>query len=118
MHSGCQNCYRHARDRLCSAPNQGEGRLDDRADIGRAKSTFGINSGSQPEIHAMCDAAIRLAILLGIFFGCLAMIEESIYLAIAVFKVPLLVIVPVGLVVSFLVFVGEMSPVRKGHRYE
>jgi hypothetical protein len=66
----------------------------------------------------MCDAAIRLAVLLSIFFGCLAMIEESIYLAIAVFKVPLLVIVPVGLVTSFLVFVGKMSPVREGHRYE
>jgi hypothetical protein len=66
----------------------------------------------------MCDAGIRLAILLGIFFGCLGMIEESIYLAIAVFKVPLLVIVPVGLVASFLDFVGKMSPVRQGHHYE
>jgi hypothetical protein len=46
------------------------------------------------------------------------MIEESIYLAIAVFKVPLLVVLPVGLVASFLVFVGKMSPVREGHRYE
>jgi hypothetical protein len=66
----------------------------------------------------MGDVVIRLAILLGIFFGCLAMIEESIYLAIAVFKIPLLGIVPIGLVVSFLIFVGKMSPTRQGHRYE
>jgi hypothetical protein len=44
--------------------------------------------------------------------------EVSVYLAIAVFKVPLLVIVPIGLVASFLVFVGKMSPVREGRRYE
>jgi len=92
--------------------------LSVRGDIGRAKSTSGVNSGSQREIYVMYDAVIRLVILLGIFFGCLAMIEESIYLAIAVFKVPLLVILPVGLVASFLVFVGKMSPVREGHRYE
>jgi hypothetical protein len=89
-----------------------------RGDIGRAKSNSRIKSGSQREIHAMSDAVIRLVILLGIFFGCLGIIEESIYLAIAVFKVPLLVIVPLGLVASFLVFVGKMSPAREGHRYE
>jgi xanthine/uracil/vitamin C permease (AzgA family) len=72
--------------------------LSVRGDIGRAKSTSGVNSGSQR--------------------GLPRMIEESIYLAIAVFKVPLLVILPVGLVASFLVFVGKMSPVREGHRYE
>ena len=88
------------------------------ADLGRAKSASGIICTSQREIHAMGDVVIRLAILLGIFFGCLAVIEESIYLAIAVFKVPLLVIVPVGLVAGFLVFVGKMSPVREGRRYE
>lgn len=66
----------------------------------------------------MGTIVIRLAVLLSIFLGCLSMIEGSIYLAIAVFKAPFLVIVPIGLVVSFLVFVGKMSPVREGHRYD
>jgi hypothetical protein len=66
----------------------------------------------------MNDIVIRLAVLLGIVFGCLAMIAGEMYFAIAVFKIPLLAIVPVGLVVSFLVFVGKMSPVKEGHRYE
>jgi hypothetical protein len=64
-----------------------------------------------------------LALVLGAVFGCLAMIGASTFLAIAVFKAPLFVIVLVGLVcavfgASFLAFVGEMSPVREGHRYE
>ncbi len=66
----------------------------------------------------MNDAVLRLAILLAIFLGCLGVIEESIYLAIAVFKVPLLAVVPVGLVAVFLIFVGKMSPRREGHRHE
>jgi hypothetical protein len=71
----------------------------------------------------MSDIVIRLAILLGIFFGWLAAIGESAYLAIVVFKLPLLIIVLVGLVasflaVSFLFFVGNVSPVREGRRYE
>ena len=61
----------------------------------------------------MCEPALRLAILLIIFFGCLGAIEESIYLAIAVVKIPLLTIVPVGLVAGFLTFVGK----RKLYRY-
>jgi xanthine/uracil/vitamin C permease (AzgA family) len=66
----------------------------------------------------MCDSAIRLAIVLGIFFGCLGLIEEAVYLSIAVFKAPLLAIVPVVLVAIFLVFVGKMSPARLGRRDE
>jgi hypothetical protein len=66
----------------------------------------------------MYDAVIRLTILLGILFGCLGMIGAEIYLAIAVFKLPLLAIVPLGLVAIFLLFVGQMSPVREGRRYE
>jgi hypothetical protein len=66
----------------------------------------------------MSDLVLRLAILLGIFFACLAAIEESIYLAIAVVKIPLLIIVPVGMVMGFLVFVGQLSQAKKGHHYE
>jgi hypothetical protein len=71
----------------------------------------------------MSDTVIRLALLLGIFFGSLSMIGGAVFLAIAVFKVPLVVIALVGLAASFLVaiflgFVGQMSPVREGHRYE
>jgi hypothetical protein len=46
------------------------------------------------------------------------MIGAEIYLSIAVFKLPLLAIVPVGLVASFLLFVGQMSPARQRRRYE
>lgn len=66
----------------------------------------------------MSDLILRLAILLGIFFACLAALEESIYLAIAVVKIPLLAIVPIGMVMGFLVFVGKISQTRKGQRYE
>ena len=66
----------------------------------------------------MYDAVIRLVVLLVIVFGCLAMIGAEIYLSIAVFKLPLLAIVPVGLVASFLLFVGQMSPARQRRRYE
>ena len=66
----------------------------------------------------MRDSALRLTILLVIFFACLGLIEEAIYLSIAVFKQPLLAIVPVGLVAGFLVFVGKRSPTRAGRRYE
>ncbi|WP_294538942.1 hypothetical protein [uncultured Rhodoblastus sp.] len=71
----------------------------------------------------MSDIVIRLAILLGVCFGFLAALGESAYLAIAVFKLPLLVIVLAGLIasflaVSFLFFVGNVSPVREGRRYE
>jgi hypothetical protein len=66
----------------------------------------------------MYDSALRLAIVLGIFFGCLGIIEEAIYLAIAVFKAPLLAMAPVVLVACFLFFVGKMSPARQGHRDE
>jgi hypothetical protein len=71
----------------------------------------------------MSDIVIRLAMLLGVLFGWLAIIGAATYLAIAVIKIPLLVIVLVGLVASvlatsFLAFVGAMSPAREGHLYE
>jgi hypothetical protein len=66
----------------------------------------------------MSDSIIRLTILLGIFFGCLGLIEEAVYLSIAVFKAPLLAVVPVALVAVFLVFVGKMSPARLHRRDE
>jgi hypothetical protein len=61
--------------------------------------------------------------LLGIFFGCLAMIGVALYFSIAVLKLPLLVIATVALFAGalgalFLKFVGKMSPAREGHRYE
>jgi hypothetical protein len=61
--------------------------------------------------------------LLGIFFGCLAMIGAALYLSIAVLKVPFLVIITVGVLASglvalFLKFVGKMSPAREGHHHE
>jgi len=66
----------------------------------------------------MSDVVLRLAILLGIFFACVAAIEESMYLAIAVAKMPLLAIVPIAVVMGFLVFVGKISQTRKHHHYE
>ena len=66
----------------------------------------------------MRDIILRLSIVFGIFFGCLAALEASIYLAVVVIKIPLLVVVPVGVVMSFLVFVGQISQLRQGHRYE
>ncbi len=66
----------------------------------------------------MSNSVIRLAILLGILLGCLGLIEEAVYLAIAVFKAPLLALVPVALVAIFLFFVGKMSPARLGRRDE
>lgn len=71
----------------------------------------------------MSDTVIRLAMLLGIFFGCLVMIAAALYLSIAVFKLPFFVIVTAGVLASglvalFLKFVGKMSPARQGHRYE
>jgi hypothetical protein len=61
--------------------------------------------------------------LLGILFSGLAMVGVALYLSIAVFKLPVLVIFTVavlatGLVALFLKFVGKMSPAREGHRYE
>ncbi len=71
----------------------------------------------------MYDALIRLAILLSIIFCWLAVIGGTIYLVIAVFKLPLLVIVSVIVgwsffVYSVLAFVGHVSAVREGRRHE
>jgi hypothetical protein len=66
----------------------------------------------------MSDSIIRLAIVLAIFFGCLGLIEETVYLSVAVFKAPLLAIVPLALVAAFLAFVGKMSPARLHRRDE
>ena len=70
----------------------------------------------------MYDALIRLAILLSIIFGWVALIGGTIYLVIAVFKLPFPVIASVILAWSFFVysvlaFVGHVSAVR-GHRHE
>lgn len=71
----------------------------------------------------MYDALIRLVILLSIIFGWIAVIGGTIYLVIAVFKLPLLVSASVILgwsffVYSVLAFVGHVSPEREGHRHE
>lgn len=71
----------------------------------------------------MSDTIIRLAIVLGLFFGFIVMTGGAIYLAIAVFKAPLFVVVSAGFVSSLLValfldVVGKLSPVRAGRRYE
>ena len=71
----------------------------------------------------MYDALIRLAILLSIIFGWIAVIGGTIYLVIAVFKLPLFVSASVILgwsffVYSVLAFVGNVSAERQGHRHE
>jgi hypothetical protein len=55
----------------------------------------------------MCVPCLRLAILLAIVFLCVGVIEETIYLSIAVFNMPLLAVAPVAVVLGFLVFVGR-----------
>jgi len=63
------------------------------------------------------EPLLRLAILLAIFFSCLAVIEVAMYLAIAVIKVPALALVPLAAVLAFLVFVGRRNVLATHRRF-
>ncbi|SNB72282.1 hypothetical protein SAMN06265338_104304 [Rhodoblastus acidophilus] len=65
----------------------------------------------------MSEPVLRLAVLLAIFFSCLAAIELAIYLSIAVFKLPLLALVPIAAVLAFLIFVGRRNLLRTHRRF-
>lgn len=60
-------------------------------------------------VTAMSEPFLRLAILLAIFLTCVAVIEEAMYLAIAVIDMPLLALAPLAAVVAFLIYVGRQS---------
>ncbi|MBB4196584.1 hypothetical protein CCR94_00780 [Rhodoblastus sphagnicola] len=65
----------------------------------------------------MSEPALRLAVLLAIVFTCLAVIEETMYLAISVFNTPLLALAPIVVVLGFLIYVGRRNLLATHRRF-
>jgi len=65
----------------------------------------------------MSEPVLRLAVLLTIFFSCVAAIELAIYLSVVVFNLPLLAFVPIAAVLAFLIFVGRRNLLRTHRRF-
>jgi hypothetical protein len=71
----------------------------------------------QMRVSVMSEPFLRLAILLAIVFTCIALIEEAMYLAIAVFDMPLLALAPIAAVLAFLIYVGRHSAPATQRRF-
>jgi hypothetical protein len=65
----------------------------------------------------MSEHVLRLVVLLAIFFACVAVIEEAMYLAIAVIDMPMLALAPIAAVLAFLIYVGRQSASATQRRF-